>query len=186
MSYLRDLRKAAGLHQAELADLAGTSQAQIGRLEKGERKLTIEWAERIAPHLNTTARNLMFPPDLAQLAPVVGFVGAGMEVFWERDGEPEFVVVPPGITVPVEVVTVRGDSMYPIYRNGDRLIFETVARKLEDVVGKECVVELSDGRKLVKTLRQVGNEIILESWNSPPITNVVIRMAYPIRWIERF
>ncbi len=109
-----------------------------------------------------------------------------MEVFWERDGEPEFVVVPPGITVPVEVVTVRGDSMYPIYRNGDRLIFETVARKLEDVVGKECVVELSDGRKLVKTLRQVGNEIILESWNSPPITNVVIRMAYPIRWIERF
>jgi len=60
MSTIKELREKKGLSQQQLADLAGTSQPQIKRLETGERKLTKEWAERLAPHLDIAAPSLMF------------------------------------------------------------------------------------------------------------------------------
>lgn len=44
-------RLKAGLTQVQLAELAHTSQSQIDRLEKGQRKLTQLWAKRLAPHV---------------------------------------------------------------------------------------------------------------------------------------
>ena len=41
-------RERAGLSQEELARRVGTNRQQIQRLEAGGRKLTIEWAARIA------------------------------------------------------------------------------------------------------------------------------------------
>lgn len=49
---LKELREAAGLTQQQLAELVGTAGQQIGKLEKGERKLTLEWMERIGRALN--------------------------------------------------------------------------------------------------------------------------------------
>ena len=60
MSKLRELRVEKGLSQQALADRVGTSQPQIKRLEDGARKLTKEWAERLAPALHTTAEDIMF------------------------------------------------------------------------------------------------------------------------------
>lgn len=60
MNQLRKFRLAKGLSQAKLAELVGTSQPQIKRLETGDRKLTREWAELIAPHLGTDAQSLIF------------------------------------------------------------------------------------------------------------------------------
>jgi transcriptional regulator with XRE-family HTH domain len=60
MHKLRAYRELSGLSQVELAALAGTTQPTIFRLERGETKLTKEWAERLAPHLGTTAEALMF------------------------------------------------------------------------------------------------------------------------------
>jgi SOS-response transcriptional repressor LexA len=51
------------LSMAALARLAGTSPQQIERLEKSDRKFTREWAERLAPHLGVTAKELMFDGD---------------------------------------------------------------------------------------------------------------------------
>lgn len=51
------------MSQAQLADAANTSQPQIDRLEKGTRKLTREWAERLAPPLGLTAQELMFSDE---------------------------------------------------------------------------------------------------------------------------
>lgn len=60
MNMIKELREKIDISQAALAELVGTSQPQIKRLENGERKLTKEWAEKIAPHLNTTPEGLMF------------------------------------------------------------------------------------------------------------------------------
>lgn len=57
---IKDLREQKNMSQAELAELVGTSQPQIKRLESGERKLTKEWAERISPHLNVAPEVLLF------------------------------------------------------------------------------------------------------------------------------
>lgn len=77
MSRLRDLRVKEGLSQQALADLAGTSQPQIKRLEDGTRKLTKEWAERLAPALHTTAEVLMFGVGGLIGMPVLGVIEAG-------------------------------------------------------------------------------------------------------------
>lgn len=56
---IRDLREARGLSLHALARLVGTTASQIGRLERGERKLTIEWIERIAPGLSVNPLELL-------------------------------------------------------------------------------------------------------------------------------
>lgn len=61
MSQLKRLREKSGLTQKELGARAGTSQPQIKRLEDGDRTLTKEWAERLAPHLGVTPEGLLFP-----------------------------------------------------------------------------------------------------------------------------
>lgn len=59
-SVLKKYRLEQGLTQTELAKRVGTSQAQIYRLENSERKLTVEWAERLAKALSTSAKILLF------------------------------------------------------------------------------------------------------------------------------
>ncbi len=67
---IKYFREKAGLSKAELARRVGTTRPQMGRLEEDEgpkgRKLTLKWAERIAPHLNVRPEELMFP-ELAQI-----------------------------------------------------------------------------------------------------------------------
>jgi len=55
---IRELRNAAKLSQAGLADLVGTSQAQIARLETSDRRLTAEWMQRIARALHVSPADL--------------------------------------------------------------------------------------------------------------------------------
>lgn len=77
MSRLRELRTELGLSQQALADRVGTSQPQIKRLEDGARKLTKEWAERLAPALQTSAETLMFGIGGPKGMPVLGIIEAG-------------------------------------------------------------------------------------------------------------
>ncbi len=59
---IKQLRVQRGMTMQELAQAAGTSQQQIDRLEKGRRKLTIEWVERLSRALECDAVDLL-PPN---------------------------------------------------------------------------------------------------------------------------
>lgn len=54
-------RERAGMRKAELARRAGISPQQLGRLESGRRRLTKDWAAKLAPVLRCTVQELMFP-----------------------------------------------------------------------------------------------------------------------------
>lgn len=77
MSQLRELRQAAGLSQEKLAELAGTSQPQINKLEAGQRKMTVDWAVKLARPLGVDPTLLLglsgdgpvTPPGPARPAP---------------------------------------------------------------------------------------------------------------------
>ncbi|MEM8812493.1 MAG: helix-turn-helix transcriptional regulator [Pseudomonadota bacterium] len=62
-SILKRQRVKRRLTQAQLASLIGTSQAQIYRLENSERKLTVEWAQRLAPALGLSVEALLLDRD---------------------------------------------------------------------------------------------------------------------------
>lgn len=64
MNPLRGLRKKAKLSQQKLGDLAGTTQPTIQRLEKephekNYRKMTVHWAQKLAPHLGVLPIRLL-------------------------------------------------------------------------------------------------------------------------------
>lgn len=48
---IQELREAAGMTQDELAARVGTSAQQVGRHERGQRRLTIQWLNRYAAAL---------------------------------------------------------------------------------------------------------------------------------------
>lgn len=77
MSNLKRYREKAGLSQTALAERVGTTQPQILRLESGARKLTKEWAQRIAPALQTTPEVLLFGEGISRGMPVMGHIEAG-------------------------------------------------------------------------------------------------------------
>lgn len=184
---LQELREAKGLTQAELANLVGTTGQQIGRLEAGKRKLTIEWMRLLAPALGVAPNDLL--EDYAAVGvPLVGFVGAGAEVYAIDDhakgGGLEEVEKPQGATWSTVAVRVRGESMKPAYKDGDLLYYDTQSNgDLDHLIGDDCVVKLQDGRALVKELRKNGGAYWLHSYNADPMIDVNIDWAAKIKWV---
>lgn len=70
---LADCMALAQVNDPQLAKLANTTKQQIFKLRQGERKLTVEWARRLAPHLNVEWQALIEgpqgdpDPDLAEV-----------------------------------------------------------------------------------------------------------------------
>jgi DNA-binding XRE family transcriptional regulator len=75
MSKLREARVALGLSQERLAELAGTSQSTVNKLETGRMRLTLDYAVRLAPHLGLHPDALMgaaAPPAAGARRPAAG------------------------------------------------------------------------------------------------------------------
>jgi transcriptional regulator with XRE-family HTH domain len=58
---LRELRRASGLSQEELADRAGLHRTYVSAVERGERNLTVGSLEKIAVALNCAFVDLVAP-----------------------------------------------------------------------------------------------------------------------------
>lgn len=60
---IRELRKKAGLNQAQLAKLAGISQPAISQLENDARPLTLDWMRAIARIFGVAPADLLGDQD---------------------------------------------------------------------------------------------------------------------------
>lgn len=65
---VKELRLAQGLSQEQLAERCNTSKTQISRLERGSRRMTFDWAYRLAGALRCTASDLL-DTDFSALTP---------------------------------------------------------------------------------------------------------------------
>ena len=59
MNRIQEIRTNLGMSRAELARLIGCAESQIVKLERGERRLTTDWMERIGRALGVPAHELM-------------------------------------------------------------------------------------------------------------------------------
>lgn len=77
MNFLRHYLEASGVSGNALSERAGTSRQQISKLVNAQRKLSKEWAERLAPNfapeMRVTAQELMFGPEAASSTLVSSF-----------------------------------------------------------------------------------------------------------------
>lgn len=182
-------RNKAGLTHQQVAEAAGTSNQMIGLLERGQRRLTVEWMERIAPVLGVAPVDLMLT---SQSVPVVGYVGAGAEIYSIDDhakgtGMFETSAPPQGATPSMIALVVRGDSMSPAYEDGDIIYYDQqLTGDFDHLVGKRVVVRLADGRTFIKKLRKNSSgEYWLHSHNSDPIISPAIEWVAAVRWVAQ-
>lgn len=175
---IKEARQQRGWSTHELARAAGIPQSAVHRIE-AEDTSTSKHIPALLQVLNLKEN------ALPRAIVLVGYVGAGAEIFpMDHLG---YVEAPPGIAGPKTVaVKVKGDSMRPAYRDGD-LIYYDDHLPPEDLVGREVVVELEDGRCLVKELFAGSRPGLwtLLSHNAAPITDIQIKWAARIKWVQK-
>jgi len=187
-----------------LAERADTTNQQISRLERGERRLTTDWMERLAGALGCNPAALIgayaepspyrygpghvsidgkehtsYFPESAQSGgfpymmgprdlPVLGVAVGGEDAWFESNGQTsEHIERPPllnGVT-DAYAVYVIGDSMSPALREGHLVHVHPHRRP---TTGCEVVVQLTDGRGLIKEfIRRDSQRIFLRQHNPP-------------------
>jgi phage repressor protein C with HTH and peptisase S24 domain len=123
------------------------------------------------------------------MLPVVGYVGAGSEVFAIDDHEKgsgiDEIEAPAGMLNGIAVI-VRGASMEPKYSDGEVLFIEKTVHDLDSLIGSNCYIQTADGRSYVTQLHygSTPGMFTLISYNAPPIENVVLERVYPIAYTK--
>jgi transcriptional regulator with XRE-family HTH domain len=187
LNRLKVIREAQNLSVSDAAELTGFSTAKIYRNESGDTPLTDKDAQVYAR---------AFAVDISQLhaaagtpmVPIRGYVGAGAQVFpFESDDQMEIdeVECPPGLDPDrTEAYIVRGDSMLPI--EPDSIIFIGPQIKVNPI-GMHCLVDLADGRRLLKYVRPgpTKGRFNLISSNAPLIEDVLVRRAARVEDISK-
>ncbi len=119
----------------------------------------------------------------SRVVPIVGYIGAGAEVFPLDDHEKgaglDYVKVPFPVRPGTVCAIVRGDSQLPMFEDGDLIGFVQRGEDPTNLIGKRSVVKLMDGRILIKRLRR-GSEAglyTLVSSNARDIEDVEIEWA---------
>jgi len=123
-AYLREWRLAKGLTQTELAKRTGTVKSEISRLEKGSRRMTVDWMSTIGRALGINAEDLMTIPPIGfgAVSPPPAARGADTPGNFER-------VQLGDITIGIQgenfaVATVSGDDWAGTYSPGDLLVYD--------------------------------------------------------------
>lgn len=168
------LSKVAGLGETAVRDIMNSDSPE------GPRAGTLL---KLAEALDVSAASL-----LSGEMPIEGKVGAGGSILFEEDAEKEMVQRPPLATGRLMALKVTGDSMYPVYRDGD-VVF--VSRDIDGVseedIGEECAVHTYEGGTFLKVLETGSepNRYTLRSHNAAPMENVELLWSAPVRFIQR-
>jgi len=183
---IRRLRLERGLTMQELANRIGTSKSQIDKLEKSERRLTVDWMRRLSNGLECDVIALLPETDAASSThaipsvqsqrrdlPVMGAVRGGMDGLFFDNGKVMETVNRPANLIGVGnafAVYAVGDSMEPRFFAGE-LLYVNPNRPLSR--GCFVAIEMQDGQGLVKQfLRQDDASITLHQFN--PAQDLII------------
>ena len=167
---LKKLRTDCGWSQQELAKKAGLAKSTISMLENGERKPSFEVLETLADIFNVNLDVLRGRTDSGYysegseiLVPVIAEIAAGFDKQPIRDYEMDRFPVPSVYakgrrTDELFIIKVRGDSMYPMYQEGDHILAvrtptvedgEVAILQYEDNATIKCVERVKDGLRLI-------------------------------------
>lgn len=148
---LKSLRKAAHLSQSQLAEKLGLAPSTVGNYEQGTRIPDYETLELIADFFNVNMdllfdrseirKELKYPviSDSIVSFPVIGELAAGYEHIAIEDWGGETIEIPESYLKGRRredylVLSVKGDSMYPHYQNGDKVL----------ILKQDCINESGD------------------------------------------
>ncbi|MBI3453564.1 MAG: helix-turn-helix transcriptional regulator [Rhodospirillales bacterium] len=143
--------------------------------------------EKLARAENVSVDALLGESAVPGNVPLLGWIGAGAQILWvDNQDRTEMVDAPPGLVVGA-AVRVRGDSMEPVYRDGDLLFYERRNDVGADVHGRDCVVHVHDGPVYLKTVARGRDGLYhLTGYNQrEPLVDQRLDWAAPVVWIKR-
>lgn len=185
--YIRWIREGLakpGKTQIGIAKALGIAHPQITRLLQGERDLKVREIRPIAEYLET-------PPPLPGErwpVPVVGYVGAGAQVYPVDDHAKGagLEVVDLDFPMPREAVAVivRGESMLPTFEDGALIGYYGRNDDPTSLIGRLCIAQVVDGPLYIKRLRRgsAPGLFTLVSPNASDIEDVRLSWASPFRF----
>ena len=182
---IRKILEERGVTAETLANDTGFNQGQVSRWLSGARRTNTDFLKAVAKYFDLPISALFEPFEI----PIVGYIGAGAEFYAIDDHEKgaglDTIEAPLNCPPNAVAVKVRGDSMFPVYCEGDVIIYAERRTDIDEFLNKRCVCGLADGRILVKNITR-GSEGLytLTSFNSPPIEDVVVEWAARITWVE--
>lgn len=184
---LRRAREAAHYPSAAAAAAAmGANRYTYTQHENGLRGVSRDALRRYAAFFRVSLEWLMTGRGDMKTArdsvslPVDGVVGAGAAVEMADDLSTAGDVIDLPLDGTIGALRVRGDSQWPRFLNGEIVLYDRRAVIPDTLVGRTAIVQLADGRRLIKTLRrgQGDNRWTLESHNAPPERNVELIGAW--------
>ena len=194
------LAKRHGFTPSGLAKLAGLDATAFNRSKRGSRDGRERWpsTESISKLLDATGESFdaflsaggvylqSRPDDQGARFPLLGLAQAGAGGFFDPAGFPagegwDEVRLPSPGENGIYALEVTGDSMLPLYRDGDRIVVSPTEQVRR---GDRVVVKTRDGEVMAKILaRQTANVVELHSLN-PAYPPRLIDMK-DVEWIAR-
>lgn len=191
--WLEERLHSLNLKKKDLADAIEKPASRITDLLKGERRLQISEAVKLAGRLKCslheiysvfgiTARNKGYGKLL-----ISGYIDATTGAMIARSdmaGEILEEIDAPFPGYEGIAVRIKGTSMSPRYRDGEIVGFSRDGQDIKHLINQEVVVETEDGRILLKTLhlgtRADKYTLVSLNPNDAPIMDVGVRWAAPI------
>ncbi len=181
------LAKRHGLSASGLARRAGLDPTTFNPSKRVTPQGKLRWpsTESLSKILSATGSNmaefvrlLAEPGEAAPRIPILGYAQAGAEGYFDDAGYPagagwDEVLFPEVGDPNAYALEISGDSMEPVYRDGDRIIVSPAASIRR---GDRVVVRTTSGEVMAKELaRQSANRLELRSFNP----------AHPMRTLKR-
>jgi transcriptional regulator with XRE-family HTH domain len=136
-NHIRFWREQRGWNLQQLADAAGTTRSQIDKLERGLRRLTVDWMVRLSGPLGCDPRSLMLEQTLATLS----VSGSDLPIYSLKDAgktsrrllkstrpsgnikRPDFIKDPQAY-----VLLIATEALSPVLRCGQMAILSPAAK----------------------------------------------------------
>lgn len=190
---IREIRKAKGLTIEALAEAAGLSVTYVGRIEKGERNLSVKNINVFANALDVSPSDLLTQHLTSQrnVVAVMGRIGAGAEIMPDEEQIPAdgLYEIETPFPLPDDALAfeVTGESMWPRYDEGDIIICWRHGDSADEVLGWEAAVKTLEGRRYLKRVLRGAEPgtYDLESHNAPPIRGVRLVWVAAIQSVIR-
>ncbi len=190
---IRRVREALGETQGQFATRFGVEQPTVSRWERAVSPPERKYLSAMAGLAGVDEASFVYDETSANLVPVVGYASGGdewipVDDYAQGDGM-EPVELSLGDADPIAIM-VRGESMAPVYRNGDVLICSRQGgTDLSAALNRDCVVRTVDGRCYIKFLLRGDRpgRFRLRSYNVsfPDMEGEALDWAAPVMWVKR-
>ncbi|HUY68240.1 MAG TPA: LexA family transcriptional regulator [Alphaproteobacteria bacterium] len=179
MNRIREFRAARGWSLRQLAERSGTSKSQVDKLEKGDRRLTVEWMVRLAKPLQCDPRDLMesapfqtvgFGAARAAASPVArGNALIPVRKTTRGNAQPIDQIPRPYYLAHVKdayAILIEDNSMIPMYRPGQLLFVNPY--KIPQPGGGVVVTDKKDTVQIREFVRATTKTVILRAYKPKP------------------